>query len=422
MAGTDRRNALIEGRLLDRAGDPFGGATVRSAAPDEVAEWMQAAAPPRARLDVGRLSYAEGVPLVMDAGAFDRHTFLCGQSGSGKTYALGTLLERLVAETGLRIVVIDPNSDFAQLPRLREDAADDARAAYERRAADIDVRRAAEAGDGRLHVRFRDFDGAEMAAVLRLDPIGDRAEYAALNQALEEMESGQRDALVGSVRDTVEHLWQEPEPLHSLGVRARNLGVDRWSVWSGDDPDALQDLVAPGGPRVLVADIGSLETREEQVVAAEAVFAALWRGRDAREPTLIVIDEAHNVCPDDPEDPLTALATEHGVRIAGEGRKFGLVLVVATQRPQKVHENIVSQCDNLVLMRMNSRADLALVAETFSFVPPGMLALATDFGLGEALIAGKLVPSPALGRFGPRWSVEGGSDLPDDWALPRTAA
>ena len=236
------------------------------------------------------------------------------------------------------------------------------------------------------------------------------------------MESGQRDALVGSVRDTVEHLWQEAEPLHSLGVRARNLGVDRWSVWSGDDPEALQDLVAPGGPRVLVADIGSLETREEQVVAAEAVLAALWRGRDAREPTLIVIDEAHNVCPDDPEDPLTALATEHGVRIAGEGRKFGLVLVVATQRPQKVHENIVSQCDNLVLMRMNSRADLALVAETFSFVPPGMLALATDFGLGEALIAGKLVPSPALGRFGPRWSVEGGSDLPDDWALPRTAA
>ncbi len=421
IGDTDRRNALIEGRLLDKGSGPFGGAAVRAAAPDEVAAWMRNAAPARARLDVGRLSYADGVPLVLDAGAFDRHTFLCGQSGSGKTYALGTLLERLIAETGLRIVVIDPNSDFAHLPQLRDDAGDDARAVYESPAAEIDVRRAAETGVDRLHVRFRDFDGSEMAAVLRLDPIGDRAEYAALTQALEQLESAPSGTVVRTPRETVEHLWQGPEPLHSLGVRARNLAIDRWSVWSGDDPESLQDLVAPGGPRVVVADIGSLDTRQEQVVAAEAILAALWRRRSAREPTLIVIDEAHNVCPGEPEDPLTALATEHGVRIAGEGRKFGLVLVVATQRPQKVHENIVSQCDNLILMRMNSRADLALVAETFSVVPSGMLALATEFGLGETLVAGKLVPSPALARFGPRWSVEGGSDLTGDWSLPRPA-
>ena len=129
-----------------------------------------------------------------------------------------------------------------------------------------------------------------------------------------------------------------------------------------------------------------------------------------------MIDEAHNVCPALPEDPLTALATEHAVRLAGEGRKFGLVLLVATQRPQKVHDNVVSQCDNLVLMRMNSRSDLALLAETFSFVPSPLLALAADFRQGEAVVAGKLVPSPPLGRFGPRWSAEGGADVPADWA------
>ena len=77
---------------------------------------------------------------------------------------------------------------------------------------------------------------------------------------------------------------------------------------------------------------------------------------------LIVIDEAHNVCPAEPEDPLAALATEDAIRIAAEGRKFGLYLLVVTQRPQKVHENVLSQCDNLVLMRMNSAADLAHVA------------------------------------------------------------
>jgi DNA helicase HerA-like ATPase len=168
-----------------------------------------------------------------------------------------------------------------------------------------------------------------------------------------------------------------------------------------------------------VADLGSLTTRDEQAVAAEAVLAALWRRRAVREPMLIVIDEAHNVCPAVPEDPLTALATEHAVRIAGEGRKFGLVLLVATQRPQKVNENVVSQCDNVILMRMNSRADLALLERTFSFVPLPVLELSTEFRQGEAVVAGKLVPSPTLARFGPRWSAEGGADLPTDWATGR---
>ena len=131
---------------------------------------------------------------------------------------------------------------------------------------------------------------------------------------------------------------------------------------------------------------------------------------------LIVIDEAHNVCPADPEDPLTALATEYAVRIAGEGRKFGLYLLVSTQRPQKVHENVLSQCDNLLLMRMNSTADLGFVGDVFSFVPRSLLERATAFRQGESLAAGKISPYPALLRFGARVSEEGGGDVPSDWA------
>jgi DNA helicase HerA-like ATPase len=408
----DRRLARVEGRMLDGRGAPFGTAAARPAAPDEVRRWLDAVRPARAMLEVGSLSYADGVPLALDAGGFDRHTFLCGQSGSGKTYALGTILERLLAETSLRIVVLDPNSDFTRLAEVHEEAGGEVRARYAPAAAGIEVRRGGEAGAERLHVRFRDFDAAEQAAVLRLDPIGDREEYAALTEALERSVTSSAD----SVRDVIDAMWDAPDPVHSLGVRARNLGIDRWQIWSGDDHGSLEDLVQPGGPRCVVVDLGSLEARGEQAVAAEALLAALWRRRGAREPMLIVIDEAHNVCPAEPDDPLTAMATEHAVRIAGEGRKFGLVLLAATQRPQKVHENVVSQCDNLVLMRMNSRSDLAVLSETFSFVPPSLLALAAEFRQGEAVVAGKLVPSPTLGRFGPRWTVEGGADVPADWA------
>jgi DNA helicase HerA-like ATPase len=121
------------------------------------------------------------------------------------------------------------------------------------------------------------------------------------------------------------------------------------------------------------------------------------------------------VCPRLPEDRLTALATEDAVRIAGEGRKFGLYLLLATQRPDKVHPNVLSQCDNLVLMRMNSAADLSAVGEVFSFVPAGLLERATTFRQGEALVAGKISSHPALIRFGERVSEEGGADVPATW-------
>ena len=99
--------------------------------------------------------------------------------------------------------------------------------------------------------------------------------------------------------------------------------------------------------------------------------------------------------------------------------KFGLYLVISTQRPQKVHENVISQCDNLVLMRLNSAADASFAQAIFSFVPPTLIGQAATFGLGEALVAGKVSPHPALLRFGARVAEEGGSDVPAGWAQPK---
>ena len=201
-----------------------------------------------------------------------------------------------------------------------------------------------------------------------------------------------------------------------LLARAKNLGVLDWGVWARGAVGSILRDATDRNVRCLVVDLGSLGTREEQALVAEAVLGRLWERRADRSPVLIVIDEAHNVCPADSDDPLMSLATEHAVRIAGEGRKFGLYLLVSTQRPQKVHENVLSQCDNLLLMRMNSAADVGFVGEVFSFVPQSLLGQATTFRQGEALAAGKISPHPVLLRFGARVSEEGGSDVPADWA------
>jgi hypothetical protein len=388
-----------EGVVLDGDGRPFHDAAARSATPDEVAAWLERARPKHAALDVGELALAEGVPFELDAAGFGRHTFLCGQSGSGKTYSLGILLERLLMETSLRVVVLDPNSDYVRLTQPRAGADASAAERFARVAESIAVRAGAGAEPGGIRVRFRELSPSQQAALLRLDPLADREEYAELTQLVE-------DESIRSLEDL------ERAQAGALRLRARNLGLERWTIWPGAEGESLAaELEDPSGPRCLVVDLGSLGTQEEKAVTAGSVLERLWRRRAAREPVAIVIDEAHNVCPAEPEDPITALATEDAIRIAGEGRKFGLYLIVVTQRPQKVHENVISQCDNLVLMRMNSTSDLAHVGRIFSFVPPGLIDRATTFRQGEALVAGKIASHPALIRFGARLSEEGGADV-----------
>jgi uncharacterized protein len=408
----DSSSAHGRGIFLEPGVAPFHDLEIGRAGEGEVRAWLEEARPARAGLDVGELAAEPGVRFLLDAGGFDRHTFFCGQSGSGKSYALGVVLEQLLLETSLRIVVLDPNSDFVRVDALRDGIDGDVASRYREAAEGVVVRRGGE-GAERLHVRFTDFDADEQAAVLRLDPIGDRDEYGVLVDLVEQG----LETEASSANDVADRLLQAERPeQRALGTRLRNLGIHKWPVWSTGDEGSIQDLVGQGGPRGLVVDLGSLGTLGEKAIAAESVLAALWRRRAERDPILIVIDEAHNVCPRQPADEVTTLATEHAARIAAEGRKFGLYLLVSTQRPQRVNELVVSQCDNLVLMRMSSAADRAYIAETLSFAPGALVDRAGIFGPGEALVAGKIASHPAFVRFGPRIAEEGGGDVPSTWA------
>jgi hypothetical protein len=397
------RLARGAGTILDGDGRPFHDALARPATPDEVRAWLAGSAGDRAQLEIGELALADGVAYALDASGFGRHTFMCGQSGSGKTYSLGVVLERMLLDTALRIIVLDPNSDYVRLADQRDGGEHAAR--YAEVAAGVAVRSLADRGEP-LHLRARELDADQQAAVLRLDPIADREEYAELARLVAEQPHGSFGDLGAG----------------ALAIRARNLGVDRWRSWSRGSGISIVDDLQSSDWRCLIVDLGSLDGREEQALVAGAVLRWLWNARARREPVLVVIDEAHNVCPRAPDFDIVALATEDAIRIAGEGRKFGIYLLLSTQRPDKLHINVLSQCDNLMLMRMNSAADLAIVGDVLSFAPPGLLARATTFRQGEALVAGKISSHPALVRFGARLSEEGGGDVPATWAArqPRT--
>ena len=153
----------------------------------------------KAGLPIGTWS-PSGVEVAarLRAAGFGRHTFLCGQSGSGKTFALGVILEQLLLGTELRTVVLDPNADFVRLGEARPDAPEDV--AHRLGKSDIHVLGADSTAAEPLRMRFATMPRAAQAAVLRLDPLADRGEYNHFLHLMDGRRGGRRRNRAQSAR------------------------------------------------------------------------------------------------------------------------------------------------------------------------------------------------------------------------------
>ncbi len=402
---------LVEGRIEGISPDDvFDDATVEVAPPEVTKAWLAEDTARSNSLALGELRYPAGEDAHLLAAGFNRHTFLCGQSGSGKTYSLGLLLEQLLLRTSLRIVVFDPNSDYVHLDEIADASAEDLDGVTPPTREQILVFRSH--GDGpRLRARYGRLPHKQQGMVLGLDPLKDGDEFDLLMRVASDF--GGPEYSLRQVREALDPAGGDVE--RSLARRIDNLGAADWSIWAEPGETPLADQLTPGW-RAAILDLGELPSPEERYVMAASILAGLWARRHEREPVLIVIDEAHNICPQNPADVNQALAIEHTDRIAAEGRKYGLFLLVATQSPRKLYSNVLAQCENLLLMKTNSVADLDHLAEVFSHVPKGLISQATGFQLGEGLAAGRIVPAPQLFKSGRRLSPEGGADIPTTWA------
>jgi len=385
------------GRLVSRS-TAFESAVVARAEP-ELVELMNVSA--GAVLEVGQLTSVPGVGARLMPHRFNRHTFWCGQSGSGKTYALGVLLEELLVHTELPMIIFDPNADFVRLAEVRDDAEPERAEPLMRRPLRI-LRPGDQAGEN-LRVRFTALTLTAKAAVLRLDPLIDRVEYNTLLHLEELLSTTDPGRILPELRASGDPAAQD------LALRIENLGVLGWEIWAGRELPATE--IIDTRPAATVLDLGGFKFKEEPLVVALAVLDELWSRRSERRPALLVIDEAHNLCSPDTESALEKAVLERIIQIAAEGRKYGLWLLLSTQRPSKVHQGIISQCDNLALMRMSSQRDLDELATIFGFAPPALLAQSPLFRQGEALFAGGFVPAPTGVLMRQRLTHEGGRDV-----------
>ena len=353
-------------------------------------------------LPIGTASGNPDQPVTLRADKFNRHTFWCGQSGSGKSYALGVVLEQLLINTELPLLIMDPNSDFVRLSETLPDTPP--QEASRLAEADVRVLNSGAKGGERLRSRFLDLDVPTKAAILRLDPIADLDEFNVLLHVDERRpDTWERDAYLRMLRDS-EHPGER-----AIGRRLENLQILDWELWAWGGRSVTD--VIDERPSATVLDLGGFTHRGESAAAALSALEHLWRHREDRQPMLIVIDEAHNLCPPNPQSLLEKALLDQIIQIAAEGRKFGLWLLLSTQRPTKIHPNVLSQCDNLGLMRMSSPRDLAELADVFGYAPQHLIEESPHFTQGQALFAGGFIREPVIARMGRRLTVEGGSDV-----------
>ncbi|MBI5499031.1 MAG: ATP-binding protein [Deltaproteobacteria bacterium] len=202
---------------------------------------------------------------------------------------------------------------------------------------------------------------------------------------------------------------------------------------------AGQDHSLPEG-RLDVIDLASLPDRRSRLMAVNALLRWEWHQStrrwekalkgpaegDRRAPTFIVVDEAHILVPSAPRSRTEEAIREEFRTIAAEGRKFGMFLVLATQRPDKVDPYVLSEFENMAVMRIGASAVRRAVESlpALDGVPPRLLEKCVEFGPGRALLAGRWVEGePRFMYCAARRTVEGGRDLRADWwaTMPQEA-
>ncbi|KGD76676.1 ATPase [Tatumella morbirosei] len=112
-------------------------------------------------------------------------------------------------------------------------------------------------------------------------------------------------------------------------------------------------------------------------------------------PVMLVCEEAHNYVPRDGHASYRA-SRKSIERIAKEGRKYGLCLMVVSQRPSEVSETIFAQCNNFISLRLTNDADQSYVRRLFPDNSNGITEILPNLAPGECVVVGDAVLLPAV--------------------------
>ena len=156
-----------------------------------------------------------------------------------------------------------------------------------------------------------------------------------------------------------------------------------------------------GTNQVVNIDISSLDDSSSEVVVkviTKLFFDYLKKmNNKADMPVNLIIEEAHRFVRS--ESHSGALNYNIFERVAKEGRKYGLLLGISSQRPSELSKTVVSQCSNFIIHRVQNPDDLSYISRMVPYISEGIINRLTYLQTGNALIFGTAINLPTLAKF-----------------------
>lgn len=167
--------------------------------------------------------------------------------------------------------------------------------------------------------------------------------------------------------------------------------------------NSLDEYVAHlvGNWQIIDVDISSLDDASAEVVTKVLAKMLLdyvkHKEHKADMPINFIIEEAHRFVKED---------SYYGVvgynifeRIAKEGRKYGFLLGISSQRPSDLSKTVVSQCSNFIIHRVQNPDDLKYISRMVPYINSNMIERLTYLQTGNALVFGTAINIPTLTKF-----------------------
>ena len=374
---------------------------------------------------VGELAKeANHIPVLINGSKLlDTHSCFFGTSGSGKTTLLGVVIEQILLKLKEpQVIVLDLNSSFTSFnqPLTEAEANYNKNKCATLSTTDILSQQAIIHSlniilNSRPKIYLGRLTPTEFLQALPKDNIPEtdyvlRTIFKRLNLAhipitieacIEELHKYlQEKDVPGNSFDSfipIEIKRQATFVLEKLFQTAKEEGI-----WTANLVDSLDCLKEPSLARFIQFDLGHLPYPSRSMFS-ERIFQFLWDRNEAKPyPTFIVVDEAHNLAPTMISHYWQSGTLEWLNRIAGEGRKYGLYLLLASQRPAKIHSNTLDNCRNFFLLNMQNQDDLETIARRTTVVSRSLINRIAFFNKGQTLIFGDTTP-PVIINAGRRF-------------------
>ena len=190
------------------------------------------------------------------------------------------------------------------------------------------------------------------------------------------------------------------EKINILKDDARyNFMMDNWESKKDDFYTIVQKIISGGKP-VKIIDLSGIPNDvasiASSVIARMIFMIKVWQSSDEREknPILFVCEEAHRYIPSKGE-AMYESAQEAIRRIAKEGRKYGIGIMLISQRPSELEPTVMSQCNSWIVLRITNENDTNHVRSMLPDSLSSLTKVLPSLRQREAIIIGQAVAVPS---------------------------